>query len=216
MMLKREGRLNRPNITSTKDEQDGSVAQHDEYKITSIPTAKSFLEDGNRILYRRDQSKRFPQLLIGGTIIHSGYWFWYVTDFTNTLSDAGLQVSEHIGGLGFGFSVMMMAAATLYPRHLISEIIVASGGTGQVVVKLHTLPFARPENDGKIYARGDLSIGTEADKMKLEKNEGFKNQTGHMAIDASDKRLNILLDTSNADLIDEEGLTQMLLGRLVK
>lgn len=167
------------------------------------------------IWYKRDNTKRFPQYLLFFSSVHSGYWVWYVTDFMSSITSAGLQISQEIGYIGCGFSFMMLGAASMYPRHLISEISSREKGQG-CVVKYHSLPFGLPDQNGTAYARGDLILGNEVDKLKIKGHGGLTRTPGHVAITVADRTFNVLLDASNASALNNDSLSRLLLGKIVK
>ena len=214
MTLHRQGRLKNPSSSGTN-----------KTKSKSPIDSKVILSEcqTRRILYKRNPKSHYPTFLLTGTTLHSSYWLWYLTDFTNTLQNAGMHVSAPLGYIGFGLSAMMFAAASLYPRHLISEISVAHGiGTGQdagCIVKVHSLPFGRAEQSGgTYYPRGQLEYGNNRDKDKLQnhpENLPGGRDVGHIAVSASDKSLYLLLDTKNGIVQDSDALNQLLTGKLI-
>lgn len=197
-----------------KKEADSDLSRH---KNEANEEDDGLFESGtSTLLYRRDSTKRFPQHLMGFTIAHTSYWIWYMTDFATVATSVDFQFSQQIGALGFGFSVLMLMASSMYPPHLINEITLDKGGKSQqqILVKVHSLPFCSAEEGGTVYPRGELMLGNEADRMKVEQYGGKLNSDGgHLAISASDRKFFLLLDVSNAEVMDEERLSKVLLGK---
>uniref|UniRef100_A0A7S2KZM7 Uncharacterized protein n=1 Tax=Leptocylindrus danicus TaxID=163516 RepID=A0A7S2KZM7_9STRA len=215
MMQRKQG--NKPNkipgpSTSTTGNRPQSMNENEKDDYTS--DAGVVAPGSKNVWYKRDTNKRFPQYLLFFSSVHAGYWVWYVTDFMSSITNAGLQISQEIGYIGCGFSFMMLGAASMYPKHLISEISSRQRGQG-CVVKYHSLPFGLPDKNGTAYARGDLMLGNEVDRLKIKAHGGLTNASGHIAITVPDRTFNVLLDASNASSVNNDSLSRLLLGKIV-
>eukprot|EP00816_Leptocylindrus_hargravesii_P010243 CAMPEP_0196822950 /NCGR_PEP_ID=MMETSP1362-20130617/85474_1 /TAXON_ID=163516 /ORGANISM="Leptocylindrus danicus, Strain CCMP1856" /LENGTH=256 /DNA_ID=CAMNT_0042202657 /DNA_START=175 /DNA_END=945 /DNA_ORIENTATION=+ len=216
MMQRKQG--NKPNKIpepSTTGNRLQSINENEENEKYDYTSNAAVAPGSKHVWYKRDINKRFPQYLLFFSSVHAGYWVWYVTDFMSSISNAGLHISQEIGYIGCGFSFMMLGAASMYPRHLISEISSRQKGQG-CVVKYHSLPFGLPDKNGTAYARGDLMLGNEVDRLKIKAHGGLTSTTGHIAITVPDRTFNVLLDASNASSVNNDSLSRLLLGKIVR
>ena len=166
-------------------------------------------QDG-QLLYRRSANRfNFPRYLLAFSTFQTGYWIWYITDFTPAISAKGVfEVNQSVGGIGLGLSVLMIVGSCIYPRYLISEISLLN--KGEVLIKNLTLPFATAEKVGKKYPAGTLKVEG-VDRDQLIKKGSILNYNGHLGISNSNGRFPMLLNPKPDEVMNEASLVSLLL-----
>ena len=129
--------------TAGKKGKVDAVSKSNSSTSTSKTTSTTPLS--STILYKRNSSKTlFPRALLSLSTIHTGYWIWYVTDFTpfvqgqiaalessaasvaaattSVTTTALVDLDTTIGYLGLGLAIFMQIGSLLYPTSLIQEI----------------------------------------------------------------------------------------------
>jgi len=181
-------------------------------------TASSSSQQVSTLLYKANSSKaRFPRGLFGFSIIHSGYWSWYVLDFTPALKTAAVDpstIDSTVGYFGLGLSIFMSIGSMVYPKSLVSEISINEANRS-LQVKTFTLPFVTPSKPVE-YQVGDLVIDSPNDVTKIltQYNGMISGFPGHMALHAEGKHTNLLLnikEDANEEIFDSKMLLQSLM-----
>lgn len=165
------------------------------------------------LLYKANSSKaRFPRGLVGFSLVHTGYWSWYVLDFTPALKATAVDpstIDSTVGYLGLGLSIFMSIGSMIYPKSLVSEISLNEANRS-LQVKTFSLPFVMPSKPVE-YQLGDLVIDSPNDVTKIltDYNGLISGFPGHMALHAEGKFTNLLMNMKED--ADEEILENKLL-----
>jgi len=197
--------------TNVKDK----AASSDEADSAPAPSITS---PTSTILYKANSSKaRFPRGLFGFSLVHSGYWSWYVLDFTPALKASALDpstIDATMGYFGLGLSIFMSIGSIVYPKSLVSEISINEADRS-LQVKTFNLPFITPSKPVE-YQRGDLVIDSPNDVTKIltQYNGIMSKFPGHMALHAEGKYTNLLLnikEDADEEIFDSKMLLQSLM-----
>ena len=122
------------------------IINEDEQEIRSSPSINKSSTKSNVVLYKSHSSKSFfPRALLSLSTIHTGYWIWYVCDFTPFVQEQALSsaanaaavgttesavdittsissIDNTVGYVGLGLAIFMSAASLIYPTSLVQEI----------------------------------------------------------------------------------------------
>jgi len=181
-------------------------------KTSGKDIAEETKEQGELLYQRSPNRLTFPRYLLRFSTLHTGYWIWYVVDFTPAVAAKGaFAVNESIGIFGLGLALFMLAGSCMYPRYLISEI--RELDKGETLVKHYSLPFVKVEKVGTRYPAGALKIDGEGDQHQIvSKGKGsIANYNGHLAIKVPNQRFHLLLDPKPDEVKDEVALASLLL-----
>ena len=188
-------------------------------QLRALFTSKS---DEELLYYSRAPNRAMvPRGLLAMTILHTSYWLWYVLDFTPSLNAAAAKKNELIaaasdgavafsgvdttvGYLGLGMAIMMSLGSAAFPKYLISEIREESNGALRVSV--HSLPFCIPQTGSQatVYPPAGVTIDStaDADAIFAKNNGDLTKSRGFLALRATGKRVNFLLNISAEDTMN--------------
>ena len=174
------------------------------------------------LLYARAQNRAMvPRGLLAMTTLHTSYWLWYVLDFTPSLNAAAAKKNELIaaasdgavafsgvdstvGYLGLGMAIMMSLGSAAFPKYLISEI--REENSGALRVGVHSLPFCIPQTGSQatVYPPAGVTIDStaDADAIFAKNNGDLTKSRGFLALRATGKRVNFLLNISAEDTMN--------------
>ncbi len=216
------------------------------FSTTSPPSTKQSEENNvgtsSTLLYRRHPSKAlFPRMLLSLSTIHTGYWAWYVLDFTPALQSAVEQSSSAsktasdlaatvsvgfidnttIGYMGLSLAICMSIGSIIYPQSLIQEIRLQEKKK-ELEIKAYSLPFILPSSTPKTYKLGDIVIDSPRDVKQIieEYNNDISRYDGYLPLHVDGRYINWLLqlndiheskDSEKREVVD----SKMLLYSLV-
>ncbi len=174
------------------------------------------------LLYSRAHRAMVPRGLLAMTTLHTSYWLWYVLDFTPSLNAAAAKKNELIaatnnetitfvteidptvGYLGLGMAIMMSLGSAAFPKYLVSEIREESNGALRIGV--HSLPFCIPQTGSQatVYPPAGVTIDStaDADAIFAKNNGDLTKSRGFLALRATGKRANFLLNISAEDTMN--------------
>ena len=141
------------------------------------------------VLFERSQGNlTFEGVSFVSATFCSIFFAWYVLDVVPTVNASGIEelhVSPWITGFGLAGSIIFQVGATMYPIHLISKLSLRSYSPSssrtttkkgnqsssnsnnrnqkkndELLLYLHTLPFARPATRPLVYELGDIRLNT--------------------------------------------------------
>jgi len=202
----------RPLSTKRTAEEDDEHSDAVDSPPAPICVSKSTL------LYKANSSKaRFPRGLFGFSLVHSGYWSWYVLDFTPALKATAVDpstIDSTVGYLGLGLSIFMSIGSMIYPKSLVSEISLNEANRS-LQVKTFSVPFVMPSKPVE-YQLGDLVIDSPNDVTKIltDYNGLISMFPGHMALHAEGKFTNLLMnmkEDANEEILENKLLLQSLM-----
>ena len=186
-----------PTIKKEDDETNNVNIGSDSTIITTtiIEDTPSF---SSTLLYKRNPSKAFfPRALLSLSTVHTGYWTWYVCDFTphvqtavqvattSAITDASsITIDTTVGYVGLGLAIFMSIGSALYPTSLIQEIqlkepiIVGksdydhdqdkhSSASATLQIRTYSLPFITPSSTVTQYNVGDVLIDSPNDTKEI-------------------------------------------------
>jgi hypothetical protein len=175
------------------------------------------------LLYKRNASKAlFPRALLSLSTVHTGYWTWYVLDFTPSIqASTTAAIDNTVGYLGLGLAIFMSIGSLIYPKSLIQEIQLettrtilssASAGTSAgtsddhnktsssiVQVRTYSLPFVTPSSTPMTFALGDVVIDSPNDTKQIitDYKGDISQYSGYLPIHAEGRYINLLLQLSD-------------------
>ena len=181
------------------------------------------------LLYRRRPSgANFPRAILTFSTLHTGYWSWYVFEFTpfvqqiaSTTVDATATATvaatvpdNTIGYLGLGLAIFMSIGSVIFPKSLIQEVQLVnkskgeSGGGEKVEalpsssslrVRTYGLPFITPSPPTN-YPMGDIILDSPNDiKMVITEYGGdISYFSGYLPVHVQGKKINLLLQLTDA------------------
>ena len=191
--------------------------------FTSKSDEEPARENEGELIYTRAPNRAMvPRGLLAMTTLHTSYWLWYVLDFTPSLNAAAAKKNELIaaasdgaitfsgvdstvGYLGLGMAIMMSLGSAAFPKYLISEIREESNGALRVGV--HSLPFCIPQTGSQatVYPPAGVTIDStaDADAIFAKNNGDLTKSRGFLALRATGKRVNFLLNISAEDTMNQ-------------
>jgi len=202
--------------TSEKEELAKTPNLETEQQEASSSSTSSI--SNSTLLYKANSSKAtLPRAILAFSTLHTGYWSWYVLDFTPALTASAADPSSidpTVGYLGLGLSVFMFLGSILYPKSLISEIS-RNENQHKLQIKTFNLPFVLPSRPIE-YKLGELVIDSPNDVTKIlsEYNGDMAKFPGHMALHAEGKYTNLLMnmkEDAGEEITDKKLLLQSLL-----
>ncbi len=192
------------NLSSSSAQQPTSPSTEDSHKDNAATST---------LLYQRHPSRAmFPRILLSLTTIHTGYWTWYVCDFTPAIQSVAAAPIDNttVGYIGLGLAVSMSAGSFIYPKSLIQEIRLKepSSTNSTLEIKTYSLPFVTPSKTTIEYKSGNIIIDSPNDvKSIIEDYDGDISQyDGYLPLHAEGRKINLLLQLSDANEKDESKL----------
>lgn len=204
-------------FTSKSDEEPARKNEGDNEESSSSPPPQL-----GELLYSRSPNRAMvPRGLLSMTTLHTSYWLWYVLDFTPSLNAAAAKKNELIaaasdgavafsgvdttvGYLGLGMAIMMSLGSAAFPKYLISEI--REENNGALRVGVHSLPFCIPQTGSQatVYPPAGVTIDStaDADAIFAKNNGDLTKSRGFLALRATGKRVNFLLNISAEDTMN--------------